>query len=134
YDRLWIQSIRHFAQGRLLRGASRGSLHLDVDRVALGELIAVRARILDAELRPAQLPNVAVSVVNTAGDTSQLQLQPEGVPGQFRADFIPRTPGEYLFQMLIPNSDELVERRIQVVLPDLERQSLQQDRRTLEKL
>lgn len=134
YDRLWIQSVRHFAQGRLLLGASRGSLVLDAERAPLGQLVPVRARILDAEFRPAELPGVEVSVAGAGGEIAQLQLEPEGVPGQFRADFAPRVPGEYLLQLLVPGSDDIVERRLQVVLPDLERQSLRQDRQALEKL
>lgn len=135
YDRLWIQSVRHFAQGRLLRGTSRANLFLDADRYTLGSLLPIRARILDAEFNPTTAETVSVAIVDPAGNSADLTLQAEAsTEGQFRGEFVPHMPGEYRIQLLVPDTEELVERRIVVTLPDLEFATLNQDRATLKHL
>lgn len=135
YDRLWIRMIRNVVQGRLLRGTGRGTLLLEADRYGLGTTIPVRARVLDGEFQPLIADAIALSIVDPEGKHQELKLEAQpGQPGRFLGMILAKIPGELRLQLPIPESADVVERRIQVTVPALEFEDPRSDRGLLAKL
>ncbi|MGL4462891.1 MAG: hypothetical protein ACRC1K_12145, partial [Planctomycetia bacterium] len=135
YDRLWIQWVRYLGEGRLLRGAGRGSFVLDGDRFPFGAPLNLAVRLLDEEYRPSTDAEVELTVVDPTGASHVAALKPMvGRPGSFAAPFLPPTVGEYRLQLLVPGGSEVLERTIQVTAPDLEFADVRRQIARLERL
>lgn len=125
FERLYTRLIRYVTQGRLLRGSTRGVLLVEKDRYFLGDRIIVRARLNDAQLQPLEAPEVLLEVYPPAGPggaAESLVLLPDPAqPGSYQGQFVARAEGAYRLELAVPDSDERLDKRVQVRVPDLER-------------
>jgi hypothetical protein len=129
FEKFYTKLIRHVSQGRLLRGSSRGMLMVGRDRYMLGNTAEVRTRLTDSELKPLEAAEVSLEVLSPDGSTETVFLKPDP---QRRGTFAGRVPliqeGAYRFELLVPESDNIrLSRRVQVRMPNLERQNLRRN-------
>jgi len=123
FERFYTQLIRHISQGRLLRGSPRGNLMLERQQYALGQTITVRARLLDDQLQPLEVPTVNLEVLTPEGRLETRALEPnDGRPGNYSGTLLARAEGVYRLALEIPGAaEERLTERFQVRMPDLER-------------
>ena len=124
FERFYTRLIRHVAQGRLLRQSSRGTLLVGQDTYGLGKTVEVRAQLTDARLAPLAVDEVALDVVPPDGGAQSVVLRPTaGRAGTYTGQFTVLQEGTYRLELPVPDtSDQRLTRRIQVTMPDLERQ------------
>jgi len=136
FERFYTKLIRYVSQGRLLRGSNRGVLLVERDRYVLGNTVAVRAQLSNAQLDPLVAPQVSLQVF--APDTTQQivnLLADPSRPGNFAGQFTVRVEGAYRLELPVPDTaDERLTRRIQVKVPDLERENPQRNDALLKEL
>ncbi|MGD9723402.1 MAG: VWA domain-containing protein [Pirellulales bacterium] len=125
FEQFYTKLIRHVSQGRLLLGSSRGMLLVDRDRYLLGNTVVVRAQLSDAQFEPVDLPSVTLQVIRPDSTSEALQLAPDATrKGMYVGQFTALLEGNYRLEMNVPGSDaEQLARRIQVRVPDLEREN-----------
>lgn len=135
HDQFWVKLVRHLGQGRLLRGAGRGSIIVDADDFPTGAPVRVEARILDEAFRPLAAGSAAMKVTGPGGKASELKLLAEtGRPGRFSGTFTPRQGGEYQLELPVPRTTEVARRQITATVPELEFNDPRADRAALESL
>lgn len=136
FEQFFTKLARHVSQGRWLRGASRGTLMVERERYLIGQPVLVQAQLKDAQLRPLAAEQTPLAIVWPDGTTQTAPLTADrNRPGEFRGQFTPRREGTYRLQLDVPESDgERLVRRVQVELPDLERQSPQRNDAVLAEL
>jgi len=125
FEKIYTKLIRHVSQGRLLRGSSRGVLLVARDRYLLGDTVEVRARLTNARLEPLDAAEVALQVVLPDATAQTVVLKPDpGRAGTYTGRFPVLQEGSYQLELPVPESrDERLARRIQVNVPDLEREN-----------
>ncbi len=136
FEQWYTKLVRHVSQGRWLRGASRGMLLVERERYLIGQPVQVQALLKDAQQRPLAAEQAPLIVIAPDGDVENTALAADtNRPGEFRGQFTPRREGTYRLQLDVPESDgERLVRRVQVELPDLERQSPQRNDQALAEL
>ncbi|MCR4414917.1 MAG: hypothetical protein NUV77_21065 [Thermoguttaceae bacterium] len=136
FDRFYTRLIRHVSQGRLLRQSSRGSLMVDKDRYLLGATAEIRAQLTGAQLQPLTAPSVPVEVVQPDGKVQTITLRPDASrAGMYAGQLTLLQEGAYRLELLVPESDnERLTRRLQVRLPDLERETPQRNDQLLTRI
>ncbi|MBC7964476.1 MAG: hypothetical protein H7Z17_01020 [Fuerstia sp.] len=126
HQRFWTSLIREVGQGRRSRGNARGLLLLDRTEVAPGQPVNVRAQLYDARLQPLITESVPLTIVDSEGRTlpvpDRLQGDSRGA-GQYAASFRPPAPGTYRISVPVPESSDVLQASIDVVLPNLESQN-----------
>jgi len=129
FEQLYTKLIRHVSQGRLLVGSSRGMLLVDRDRYLLGNTVAVKAQLSDAQFEPLDLPSVALEVLRPDSTAEKIQLMPDPTrKGMYAGQFTALVEGTYKLDLVVPGSEnELLTRRIQVRVPDIERENPQRN-------
>jgi hypothetical protein len=124
FEQFYTKLIRHVSQGRLLRGSNRGVLLVERDRYLLGNSVVVRAQVNDAQLEPLEAESVKLEIIAPGGELQTIDLP--AVPGQagtFGGQFNVYQEGAYRLELPLPDApDERLSRRIQVKVPDLERE------------
>lgn len=124
FETFYTKLIRHVTQGRLLRGSNRGVLLVERDRYLLGNTVVVRAQVNDAQLEPLEVPSVKLEIFTPAGELNTIDLA--AVPGQagtYGGQFNVYQEGGYRLELPLPDAaDQRLSRRIQVKVPDLERE------------
>jgi hypothetical protein len=124
FETFYTKLIRHVSQGRLLRGSNRGVLLVERDRYLLGNTVVVRAQVNDAQLAPLAAPSVKLEIVAPSGELQTIDLV--AVPGQegtFGGQFNVYQEGGYRLELPMPDDASVrLSRRIQVKVPDLERE------------
>jgi hypothetical protein len=130
YERLVAQLVRHVAQGRLMRGARRGRLIIEQDRVAVGGTVRIRI-VTPGTARPPECRAVAPD-----GSPVPVPLVAEPTrPGTFAGGFVVTREGGWLVEVEpLTAGDERLSRRIQVQLPDRELATPRLDRGVLAQL
>ena len=125
FEQFYTKLIRHVSQGRLLRGSKRGVLLVGQDRYMLGNTVEVRAQLTNARLEPLDVPSVNVEVVQPDGGVQTIALRRRsGRAGTYVGQFPVLQEGTYRLELPVPESDgERLTRRIQVKVPDLEREN-----------
>jgi hypothetical protein len=129
FERFYTKLIRHVSQGRLLRGSHRGVLLVERDRYLLGGTVDVRAQLSNTRLEPLELPRVSLEVGLPDGgmETVALAADPSRA-GAYRGQFALHKEGVYRLELPVPESEnERLTRRIQVKVPDLEREHPQRN-------
>lgn len=129
FEQFYTKLIRHVSQGRLLRGSNRGVLLVERDRYLLGNTVVVRAQLNNAQLEPLEAADVALEVVSPSGELQNVKLAAvASTPGTFGGQFNVYQEGGYRLDLALPDStDEHLTRRIQVKVPDLERERPQRN-------
>ena len=126
HQRFWTSLIREVGQGRRSRGNARGVLMLDRTEVAPGQPVSVRAQLYDARLQPLITESVPLTIVDNQGRTLTVpdRLNSDSRrAGQYAASFRPPEPGTYRLSVPVPESSDVLQASIDVVLPNLESQN-----------
>jgi hypothetical protein len=125
FEQFYTKLIRHVSQGRLLRGSSRGVLLVGQDRYMLGNTVEVRAQLTNARLEPLGQPTVNLQVIHPDGTAQTLALHADtNRAGAYLGQFPALLEGTYRLELPVPESQsERLSRRIQVKVPDLEREN-----------
>jgi hypothetical protein len=125
FEQFYTKLIRHVSQGRLLLGSSRGMLLVDRDRYLLGNTVVVRAQLSNVQFEPLDLPSVTLQIIRPDSTSEALQLAADPArKGMYVGQFTALEEGTYRLEMAVPDSDaEQLSRRIQVKVPDLEREN-----------
>ncbi len=136
FERFYTQLIRHVSQGRLLRQSSRGTLIVDKDRYLLGNTVQIRAQLTNAQLQPLRAAKVPMEVIQPDRSVQTVMLQPDAArPGMFVGQITVLREGAYRLELPVPESDnERLTRRIQVRLPDLERENPERNDKLLHRI
>ncbi len=138
FERFWTKTIREVGQGRLQRGTARGLLLLERSQYALGQMVRIRANLLDPQLNPLEVDSVELNVFDPHGTplATPRMLRRDSDPdkrGQYWAEFRAAVPGTY--RVLVrpqPDDDKQnLNARIDVVLPNLESDNPRQNAKLL---
>lgn len=125
FDQFYTKVVRQVAQGRLLRGSSRGVLLTERDRYFLGQTIDVRAQLNDSRLEPLRAANVSLVVTLPDNTVQTIQLDADSArQGNYGGQFMAGQEGGYRLDIELPDgSGQRLSKRIQVRVPDLEREN-----------
>jgi hypothetical protein len=136
FDQFYTKLIRHVSQGRLLRGSSRGVLLPGQDRYLLGNTVEVRAQLTNARLQPLGDKSVVLEVIPPGGAVQMVMLSADPARlGSFAGQFQVLQEGAYRLELPVPESqNERLTRRIQVKVPELERENPQRNDALLERI
>ncbi len=136
FEQIYTKLVRHVSQGRLLVGSSRGMLLVDRDRYLLGGTVAVRAQLSNSQFEPLDEPQVTVQIVQPDSTVQNLVLMADhDRKGMFAGQFTALQEGTYRLELTAPGGDdEPLSRRIQVKVPDLERENPQRNDAVLSEL
>jgi hypothetical protein len=129
FEQFYTKLIRHVTQGRLLLGSSRGMLLVDRDRYLLGNTVIVRAQLSNVQFEPLERPSVTLELIHPDSMTESLQLAADPArKGMYVGQFTALKEGTYRMQLDVPEGEgEQLTRRIQVKVPDLERENPQRN-------
>ncbi|MBX3412088.1 MAG: VWA domain-containing protein [Pirellulales bacterium] len=129
FERFYTKLVRYVSQGRLLRGSSRGVLLVERDRYLLGQTVSVRAQVTNEQLEPLEVPSLTLRAVAPDGTSQAVNLQPDPTrAGTYAGQFTVRQEGAYQLDLPIDQGEsEKLSRRIQVRVPDLERENPQRN-------
>ncbi|MFN9719182.1 MAG: hypothetical protein ACK58L_10835 [Planctomycetota bacterium] len=137
HQRFWTSLIREVGQGRRSRGNARGLLLLDRTEVSPGQPVSIRAQLYDARLQPLSAESVPLTITDAEGRTigipDRLNADGRGA-GQFVNSFRPPRSGAYRISMPVPESPDVLQTTIDVVLPNLESQNPTQNAELLTNL
>ncbi len=125
YQRFWTSLIREAGQGRRSRGSARGLLLLDRTEAVPGQAINIRAQLYDSRLQPLKADSAVMTIVDSAGREMAVpdRLNADGRgAGQFVANFRPSRPGLYRITVPVPESSDVLQAAVEVLLPNLESQ------------
>lgn len=129
FEQLFTKLIRHVTQGRLLRGSSRGVLLTGQDRYMLGNSVEIRAQLMNSRLEPLVSAGVEMQVYSPSGEVRNITLRPDpSRQGTYQGQFPATEEGSYRMELNVPESDsERMVRRVQVRMPELERENPQRN-------
>ena len=137
YQRFWTGLIREVGQGRRSRGRSRGLLLLDRTEVSPGQAVTIRAQLYDSRMQELRRESVPVSIVDSDGRPVAVPDALRGDarrPGQFVNTFRPARQGLFRVSVPIPESSDVLQANIEVVVPNLESEDPSQNVRLLKGL
>ena len=137
HQRFWTGLIREVGQGRRSRGRSRGLLLLDRTEVSPGQAVTVRAQLYDSRMQELRRESVPVSIVDSEGRPVAVPEVLRGDarrPGQFTNTFRPARQGVFRVSVPVPESSDVLQASIEVVVPNLESEDPSQDVRLLKAL
>jgi hypothetical protein len=125
FEQFYTKLLRHVTQGRLLNGSSHGMLLVERDRYFLGGAVAVRAALSNARFEPLDAPRTTLEITQPDGAAQRLELTADPQrKGMFQGQFTALQEGVYRLDLPLPeNPEERLSRRVQVKVPDLERET-----------
>ena len=129
FEQFYTKLIRHVSQGRLLRGSTQGVLLLQRERYSLGDTVVVRAQLSDARHEPLEVASVMIEVTRPDSTSQSLRLVADATrAGMYSGQFTALQEGSYRIDLPVPETvDDQLTRRIQVRVPDLERENSQRN-------
>jgi hypothetical protein len=126
-QQFYTKLIRWVSEGRLLRDSSRGVLLVDKDRCSLGDQIAVRAILQDAQHMPLALDQVQAVLVqpdSTRQTLTMKKVKDEAREGTYVDQFVALQEGDYRIELQNPSAgDELLVREVRAKIPAAETES-----------
>ena len=136
FEQLYTKLIRHVSQGRLLRGSSQGVLLVERDRYLLGDTVVLRAQLSNALHEPLEVPSVALRVTRPDGTLFTIQLEADSArEGMYLGQFTALQEGTFRVELVAPDvTEEPLTSRIQVKVPDLEREHAERNDSLLSKI
>lgn len=125
FDQYYTKLVRWISQGRLSRDSRRGVLMVDKDRALMGDQVAVRAILKDAQLRPLTVDEVPAILVSPDGKRSPIKLgkmKDATREGMYSGEFITLLEGDYRLELKPPGSgdEDLLVREVRVRVPAME--------------
>lgn len=121
FEQFYTKLIRWASEGRLLRDSSRGVLLVDKDRAALGDQVAVRAILQDAQHQPLTMEQVQATLVQPDSTRVALTLKKvkdEAREGIYVDQFTTLQEGDYRVELQHPTAaEELLVREVRVKIP-----------------
>jgi hypothetical protein len=125
FEQFYTKLIRYVSQGRLLVGSSRGMLLVERDRYLLGNTVAVRAMLSNPQFEPLEAREVSLELVQPDSTVKTLKLSVDPArKGMYLGQFAALQEGTYRLELAVPDSqEEHLSKRVQVKVPDLERES-----------
>ncbi len=124
FESFYTRLIRWVSEGRRLRDSSRGVLLTDKDRALLGDAIAVRAVLQDAQFKPLQAEQVAATIIQPDSTRIPLVLRKTKDAerqGTYSEQFIALQEGDYQIELQHPAAaDQILLRDVRVRMPALE--------------
>ncbi len=138
FTRLYTQLLNYVTQGRTLQQSRRGRLMLEQTRCFPGDPIEIRAQLFNPALEPieaAAMPEVSAEVFLPNGKIQNVTLAADReMPGLFTGRFSVLTEGRLRIELPIPDSQERLVKRVEVVLSDVEREKPQRNQAFLDDL
>lgn len=134
YDRFWTKAIREVGQARIKRGTNRGTMLLERNQYVLGQTVRVRAQLLDPAFEVLTDESVAMEVFDPNGRPvvpAPKLLRDKNRPGQYVGDFRAGVPGTWRIELAIPESQDKLVEKIDVILPNLETDNPRQNAQLL---
>ncbi|HZN34655.1 MAG TPA: VWA domain-containing protein, partial [Pirellulaceae bacterium] len=127
FEQFYTKLIRWVSEGRLLRDSSRGVLLVDKDRATLGDQVAVRAILQDAQHQPLtmdEVPAVIVKPDTTRAALTMKKVKDEGREGIYVEQFTALQEGDYQIQLQHPAAaEQVLTREVRVKIPAKESES-----------
>jgi len=127
FEQFYTKLIRWVSEGRLLRDSSRGVLLVDKDRATLGDQVAVRAILQDAQHQPLtmdEVPAVIVKPDTTRAALTMKKVKDEGREGIYVEQFTALQEGDYQIQLQHPAAaEQVLTREVRVTIPAKESES-----------
>ncbi|HND50837.1 MAG TPA: VWA domain-containing protein [Pirellulaceae bacterium] len=125
YDQYYTKLLRWASQGRLSRDSSRGVLLVDKERCLLGDQVALRAVLKDAQLRPLTVDEIQATLVTPDGGRQPIKLRKlkdSSREGMYSGEFTALLEGDYRVELKPPESgpEDLLTREVRVRMPSLE--------------
>jgi hypothetical protein len=128
FEQFYTKLVRHVSQGRLLLGSSRGMLLVERDRYLLGNTVVIKAQLSNAQFEPLDLPGVRLEIGRPDSTSETLTLAADPArKGMYTGQFTALQEGTYRLELPVPDTEEQLSRRIQVKVPDLEREDPQRN-------
>ena len=137
HQRFWTSLIREVGQASRQRSNPRGLLLLDRTSGSPGQPVSIQARLYDARMEPLSVDSVPMSIVDSDG-------RPVPVPDRMRTDarragrysavFRPARQGNYRISVPIPDSPDVLQANIEVMLSRLESERSEQNVDLLQQL
>ena len=128
FVRFYTQLIRYVAKGRMMQQSTRGRLMLTKEQFFPGDLIEIRATLLDPQMQPLAVKELTADVFLPNGKVQGVKLQLDAEhPGQYHGSFSTLLEGTVRIELPIPDSEERLTRRAELVLSDLERENPQRN-------
>lgn len=138
FESFYTRLIRWVSEGRRVRDSSRGVLLTDKDRALLGDAIAVRAVLQDAQFKPLQAEQVAATIIQPDSTRIPLVLKKTKDAerqGTFNEQFIALQEGDYQIELQHPAAaDQMLLRSVRVRMPALETESPERNDKLLKEL
>ncbi|MBQ9456048.1 MAG: hypothetical protein IJU53_10310 [Thermoguttaceae bacterium] len=138
FTRFYTQIVRYITQGRMIQQSQRGRLMLEQDRYFPGDPIELRAQLFDPALQPldpAKVPELTAELFLPNGKIQQVRLTVDReMQGLYTGRFSVLTEGRFRVELTIPDSEEVLVQRGEIVLSDLERDRTERDARFLTEL
>ena len=127
FEQFYTKLIRWAAEGRLLRDSSRGVLLVDKDRCSLGDQIAVRAILQDAQHQPLTLDQIQAVLVQpdtTRQTLTMKRVKDDARDGIYVEQFTALQEGDYRIELQHPAAgDQLLVREVRAKIPAAETES-----------
>ena len=127
FEQFYTKLIRWVSEGRLLRDSSRGVLLVDKDRATLGDQVAVRAILQDAQHQPLTMDEVQAVIVKpdtTRAALTMKKVKDEGREGIYVEQFTALQEGDYQIQLQHPAAaEQVLTREVRVKIPAKESES-----------
>ena len=94
----------------------------------LGSSVEIRAQLTDVQLKPLKAPTAPLEVFQPDGRAHSIVLRADPTrEGMYTGQLTVLQEGAYRLELPVPESEERIVRRIQVRLPDLERENPQRN-------
>ncbi|MCA9061530.1 MAG: hypothetical protein KDA96_00645 [Planctomycetaceae bacterium] len=125
HQQFWTSLIREAGQARRSRGTTRGLLLLDRTEASPGQPVNIRAQLYNSQMQPLRTESVTMSIIDAEGRPVSVpdRLMADGRGnGQYVNNFRPPRPGSYRITVPIPESSDILQASIEVLLPNLESQ------------
>ncbi len=138
FETYYTKLIRWASEGRLLRDSSRGVLLVDKDRCLIGDQVAVRAILQDAQFQPLALPEVEAVLIQP--DQKRLPLLLKRVKdaareGMYSEQFTVLQEGDYRIELQHPDAaDQLMVREVRAKMPAQETEHPERNNQLLKTL
>ncbi|QDU28078.1 hypothetical protein ETAA8_31710 [Anatilimnocola aggregata] len=138
FETFYTRLLRWVSEGRRLRDSSRGVLLTDKDRALLGDPIAIRAVLQDAQFKPLQAEQVAATIIQPDSTRIPITLRKTkdaDRQGTFTEQFIALQEGDYQIQLQHPAAaDSLLVRDVRVRMPALETEKPERNDKVLREM